>query len=373
MRVTVHHRIPADEKLRSQWNELALNMEDPQVFYTYEWARAAAQAFAATLRPLLITIYEGEVLIGLAALATSSTNSRQAVFLGASTADYCDLISDVSNRTAVAAHVLSELRRMKITNLVAANVPADSVTAQIMSLTAAPHGFHCYQRTAYRCGRVLFGTNETRSRLRQELHKKKSLQRTSQFLSREGQLEIEHLSAWQDVQSVLPTFLSTHIARFQLNGRKSPLEKSERRDFLKLLAEMLCMQGWFRLSVLRCDGKPIAWHYGFQFAGTWFWYLPTFDSGFAKYSPGLCLLSRVLKNALDSADVHTFDLGLGDEIYKHRFANAQRSTLEFKLSGSLGRHVRNISRDLAVRSVRAVPGLEGQIRKGRDRMVSLFS
>ncbi len=49
MRVTGYDAIPEDEGLRRQWNELVLQMERPEIFYTYEWARFAPCSAASIL------------------------------------------------------------------------------------------------------------------------------------------------------------------------------------------------------------------------------------------------------------------------------------------------------------------------------------
>ncbi|MGH9497280.1 MAG: hypothetical protein ACRD3B_19950, partial [Candidatus Sulfotelmatobacter sp.] len=70
MRLVVLNEIPEDPALRAQWNALALQMERPQVFYTYEWSLSVQRAYQATLHPLIFLAYDnGESLIGVAAVA----------------------------------------------------------------------------------------------------------------------------------------------------------------------------------------------------------------------------------------------------------------------------------------------------------------
>src|SRR5580692_4208192 len=66
MRVTVLKEIPEDLTLARDWNRLVKRMEHPEVFFTYEWALAAARAFQATLTPLLFLMYEADELCGVA-------------------------------------------------------------------------------------------------------------------------------------------------------------------------------------------------------------------------------------------------------------------------------------------------------------------
>src|ERR1700741_5615794 len=72
MRMVLNREIPAEEDFRQQWNDLVEKMEHPEVFYTWEWARAVAQAYGAVLQPILFAAYRQESLVGIAALATDA-------------------------------------------------------------------------------------------------------------------------------------------------------------------------------------------------------------------------------------------------------------------------------------------------------------
>ena len=72
MHVTILETLREDSKLAASWNDLAMRMERPEVFYTYQWALAAAIAFADIVRPLVCLVYDSDQLYGVAALATSA-------------------------------------------------------------------------------------------------------------------------------------------------------------------------------------------------------------------------------------------------------------------------------------------------------------
>ena len=56
-----------------------LQMEHPEVFYTFEWARAVERSYGSTTKILLVLAYEGDSLMGVAALATDAAE-RQTSF-----------------------------------------------------------------------------------------------------------------------------------------------------------------------------------------------------------------------------------------------------------------------------------------------------
>ena len=92
LRIVLLREIPDDPGLRRQWNEVALQVERPQVFYTCEWALAVQSAYQASLKPWLLLGYEGDDLVGVASLATDAAEQNIS-FLAAATADYCEFLT----------------------------------------------------------------------------------------------------------------------------------------------------------------------------------------------------------------------------------------------------------------------------------------
>ena len=93
--------------------------------------------------------------------------------------------------------------------------------------------------------------------------------------------------------------LKLTLRAFSPVRRTSNLAAVERQDFLAALAELLSSAGWLVLTRLLVGDEPVAWNYGFQFAGSWFYYQPTFDARWRQYSPGFCLLTKMVEQACD--------------------------------------------------------------------------
>jgi CelD/BcsL family acetyltransferase involved in cellulose biosynthesis len=361
LRIVVREDIPEDSELRRAWNELAVGMERPEVFYTYEWAIAVQRSYGDTLKPLLLLAYEGESLVGLVAFAREKGATRFA-FLTASTADYCDFISAPGRRREFVEAVFAELKQRKIGRIVLANLPEDSVSVAAISASASSRGFHLHSRPAYLCARVVLGSEKERAELKQAVAHKKRLRRNIRELEKLGRLCVRHETHWDDIEPILLSFNRAHISRFLATGRISNQIRGERRAFLYELAHELSASGWVALSRLLVDEDPVAWNYGFRFAGSWFWYQPTVNSRYEDLSPGYCLLAKIVQLACDSSDIDIVDLGLGAEDYKERFATAGRQTLYVVLSGSLVRHVREVVREKAAALAKASPKVESGIR-----------
>ena len=362
MLLVLHREIPDDDSLARQWNELVQQMECPEVFYTYQWALAVSRAYDASIQPLLMLAFEQGSLVGVAALAIDPAH-QQATFLASTTADYCDFVSHPQHRSEFVDLVFSELRSLKIPQLVLANLPADSATSRALPLAAHAHEYSLFARPAFRCAQVVLSSPEQKESIRQSVQRKQMLRRHMKAMSKIAPVELSHLRSWEDISAALPKFEQAHIARFSSTGRVSNLARVERHAFLAELAKLLSGRGWITLTSLNVGDEPVAWNYGFQFAGSWFWYMPTFDSSFQRYYPGLCLLAKIVEEACASPEIDRVDLGLGAEGYKERFATGARQTLNVSITASTARHLKEIVRYHAVSAIRSAPPLEHCIRR----------
>ena len=368
LRLLVLRQIPEDPQLRQQWNALVERVDQPQVFYTYEWALAVQRAYSATLRPLIFLAYDEQAsLSGVAALATTRAGD-QASFLCATTGDYCDFLSLPGQQSAFVVEVLAELKKQGIRNITLTNLPADSPTVVAIRQGAKQYHYHRFARTAYVCAQVSLGELERGEGGKPLLPRKKMVRRFLNAMGREAPVRIAHARSWDAVEPILPQFMQTHVARFLFTQRISNMARAERRAFLTELAKLLSGSGWLALTRLLSGEKALAWNYGFQFHGTLFWYQPTFDSDLEKYSPGFCLLTKLIEEAADNPALQTVDMGLGAEEYKERFANHTRETLYVTLKSSAGAHLREIVRNRASAIVQRSPKVETATRAAVARI-----
>jgi CelD/BcsL family acetyltransferase involved in cellulose biosynthesis len=362
LRLALHREIPDDHVLARQWNELVWQMECPEVFYTYEWAQAVSRAYADSVTPLLMLAYEQDSLVGVAALAMDPSQ-KEASFLAGTTADYCDFISHPELRPKFVELVLSELQNLKIPLLVLANLPADSATSRALPLAAHEHEYSLFSRPASRCAQVLLSSPEQKESTKRSVLRKQMLRRHLKAMAKIAPVELRHLKSREDIAAALPNFEQAHVARFLSVGRVSNLARAERRAFLAELANLLSGSGWITLTSLNVGDEPVAWNYGFQFSGSWFWYQPTFESRFQRFYPGLCLLARIVEEACEKPEINRVDLGLGAEGYKERFATATRQTLHVTINASTARHVKEVVRYHAASVIKSSPPLEHYVRR----------
>ena len=360
LQIVVKREIPVDAALAEQWNGLVEQMERPQVFYTYEWALAVSRAYRDSLRPFLCLAYEGEHLVGLAALAEMP--GEPIAFLAGFTADYCDFVSHFRDRDRVVAAIFEALDHWGIRTLVLANFPADSATAAVLRSAAHSRRYKVFSRPAYECSQIQLGCAEQREAVRVMVRSKQMSRRYLRAMAKVASVSVVHLKSSEELALELPKFARKHVARFLATGRISNLVRTERREFLEELATLLSQRGWIALSCLAVGERAVAWNYGFQYGPTWFWYQPTLDGEFQQFSPGFCLLTKIAEEACASANWDVIDLGLGAEAYKERLSNGTRTTLHITATKSRRVHWQATARYLAVTWVSRRPSREKFVR-----------
>lgn len=372
MRLTLLREMPEDGELRRQWNQLVEHTEQPQIFFTYEWALAVQRAYRETLRPLIFLGYnDAGALCGVAALAFDPLRNELS-FLCATTGDYCDFLSSTKDRETFVSAVFVELsRQTDIDKIVLTNLPANSATVVAIRQAAGNTGYHCFARTAYQCAQISLESLRQKNGEKPTLPRKKMLRRFLNAMAREGPVRLDHGRSWKDVEPVLDQFILAHVARFLVARRISNLVRPERRKFLRELAKLLSESGWIAVTRMMSRKKAMAWNYGFQFHGTWFWYQPTFDNNLEKYSPGFCLLAKIIEEAVEDPSLSVVDLGLGAEEYKDRFANQSRETLHVTLQTSFLGHFREMLRYRVATSIKASPNVQAAICGLRARLCRL--
>jgi CelD/BcsL family acetyltransferase involved in cellulose biosynthesis len=362
LRIDLHREIPKDPNLCGQWNHLSLQMEKPEVFYTCEWALAVEHAYHNSLKPLLLLGYDGDDLVGVASLAMSAAD-QDIRFLAATTADYCDFLTRPERRAEFMDAVFNELGKLKVSSLALANLPEDSATPAAIRSAAQKTNLYSFMRPAYLCAQVALGSGEQRQQLKTSLIGKKKLRRYLRTMEREGPVTFTHLQTHAQIAAALPEFVNAHVARFQATNRISSLSTPERRAFVEDLAWRFSDTGGVTLSSLLIGSRPVAWNYGFQFHGSWFWYQPTFVSDQEENSPGHVLLSRIVIEACDMEDMKLVDLGVGAEGYKERFANSTRQTVYVTVTKSWFRHVLEVARYRAATLLKRSPKVESTVRR----------
>jgi CelD/BcsL family acetyltransferase involved in cellulose biosynthesis len=123
--------------------------------------------------------------------------------------------------------------------------------------------------------------------------------------------EVEHMSI--DVEGIAKT-------TYQRGLNAGFVDSPDMRSRLALRAA----KGWLRGYVLYIGGEPQAFWLGTLYRGTFHSDYMGYAARYAKYSPGMCLVMRVIEELCSTTSgVESIDFGLGDAQYKQILGNRE--------------------------------------------------
>jgi CelD/BcsL family acetyltransferase involved in cellulose biosynthesis len=312
---------------RDRWDALAAASPTRSIFQTFEWHDAWWRSFGSQYAGLRVLLaHEGERLLGVAPLMierrrVNLVTERVLCFIGTPnrSSDYADFIAAAGHGEAAVAAFAGWIRSSgDWTLLDLLHVPGHSPHLAVARRALAPLG-RLDEYVQYDAPARLLGTDPKSDA---EAVNKKSLKRHFNALKKSGEVEFVHLGA--DAEEHLELFYQQHNGRRALAGGEGLLfDQPAQREFYRSLARALAPLDRLRFAVVRLNGKPLAFHFGFEYDGVFTWYKPSFDAAEAHRSPGEVLIKYLLEYCI-ARGVKEFDFTVGDEAFKYRFANEIR-------------------------------------------------
>ncbi len=177
-------------------------------------------------------------------------------------------------------------------------------------------------------------------------------------LEREHQVSYRMTSNESELGRDMETLFALHDARWTSRGG-STLTSSRARAFHLDFARAALARGWLRLWLLEVDGAAVAAWHGWRVGDTYAYYQAGFDPAWERLSVGFVLLVHTVRSAIEEG-ASRYDMLLGDERYKGRFANTERSICTVMLSRSQPARLLVGAEAQAWRASRSLPeGLRG--------------
>jgi CelD/BcsL family acetyltransferase involved in cellulose biosynthesis/predicted ATP-grasp superfamily ATP-dependent carboligase len=326
---TAHLRADVVESLAdvgvdaNEWNALASRSDTNTVFQTHEWSRSWLATFGDQYTPFFVRVANGNGVAGIAPFVVERRATERVVrLLGDGRADYLDFIAAGSQADVVKAvfDTLTQDGGWDIVEL--NNIPGDSQTVELVRAISDAHGFRTLVDDQYPCPTLLIEGREDEAL---QVLNKPSLRRRTNYFNRAGRLVCLNLSTAAEVQPYLDAFFAQHVMRWGGKASSSLFVDSRNRDFYRQLTREIAPKGWLLFSIVEFNGKPIAFHYGFDYNGSVIWYKPSFDVEFEQHSPGIVMVQHLIRYAIEHGR-RELDFTVGDEAFKRRFTNATRRT-----------------------------------------------
>jgi CelD/BcsL family acetyltransferase involved in cellulose biosynthesis len=311
------------EALADEWRPLAERRGN--AFVTPEWFLAWLASCGRGWEPRVAVVRTAEgALRGLLPLVSSQEGGRRTLRF-CPVGDRFHPVADVKDERAVAiaaAPVVAQDRDFG--SLLLENVDADADWWHALA-EASPAAMATVERAEsvlpfveltgldweeYLAGR----SRQLRSQVRRKLRS----------LSREHDVHFRHTQSSGDVDGDLGNLFRLHDARWAERPERSAFSDPAVRAFHVEFARAALERGWLRLTAMEVDGAPIAALYGWLIGGRWSYYQAGFDPAWSRHSPGFLLLAETIREAIEDG-ASEYDLLLGEEQFKRRFATSSRS------------------------------------------------
>jgi CelD/BcsL family acetyltransferase involved in cellulose biosynthesis len=172
-------------------------------------------------------------------------------------------------------------------------------------------------------------------------------------LERDHRVSYRRTSDESELERDMATLFELHDARWSTRGG-STLTSTRARAFHLDFARAALRRGWLRLWILEVDGAPVAAWHGWRLGERYAYYQAGFDPAWEHLSVGFVLMVHTVRSAIEEG-ASRYDLLLGDESYKGRFANAEQKVCTAMLSRSRPVRLLSAAEALGWRASRSAP------------------
>lgn len=289
-----------------------------EIFLTCQWQRTWWESFGRGELMLVVASRDGDPI----ALAPMFLDGGMIFFVGSGGSDYLDFVGDVGEPDVLDS--ILRTARDAAADFIGFrfyHVPETSQTGRRLAAAATRLGLAMFDEGEVPAPALGFAEDAQSGRPAAE---RQSLLRAERRLRRDGELLVEHFDETDSIRPHLEAFFSQHRSRWAATPYPSLFEDPVQRGFYERLTDGAGPQGWLRFTRLTWNDRPVAFHFGFSYGGSFLWYKPSFDVELARLSPGEVLLRQLLL-AARAEGAHTFDFGLGDEGFKSRFSTSVRT------------------------------------------------
>jgi CelD/BcsL family acetyltransferase involved in cellulose biosynthesis len=348
-----------------EWRELAAARSNP--FVTPEWFFCWLRQDREASKPFVPVVRKPDgTLLGLMPLVISSDSRYSTLrFAGAELGDRFEPAASQDGEEALAIAIARCLkqRRDEWSIFVADYAAEDAQWVQTLGHSPGLASIRYHGRpTVYRSISLSGHTWETYlSTMSRNL--RGQVGRKLRALEREHEVRFRRTLDPVDLPADMERLFALHQQRWRTRGG-SFLDDKRVRAFHTDFATASLERGWLRLWSLDLDGEAIAAWYGWHIGGKYLYYQAGFDPAWARYSPGLLLLAHTIRSAIEEGATE-YDMLLGDEPYKSRFATSTQTTETIVVTRALHPSRALVMLDAGIRKTirRLPPDLHNRIRR----------
>lgn len=300
------------------WRELVRRDPDAHVFATPEWNRVWWEEFGSGKDLFVLTMRSRGELVALIPLYRKMEDGRAVLRFvgGVDLTDYLGPICSLEDRHPVAAALVDWLssREVRWDEFDAHNMPVPFGFADFLTMQAQKKGFE-FSLDQEETSAILLLPSDWEVYLKElDSKERHELRRKRRRLARVHPDAHVRNSTPESLGEDLDVFVTMHRGA---EGHKGHFMKPEIATFFRRLAHVFMDLGWLRLSFLEVGSTPISSTFGFRMGTTYYLYNSAYEPEANRVSPGLVLVSELVKSAIE-ARIDRFDFLRGPERYKYQ-------------------------------------------------------
>lgn len=306
-----------------QWNAMVQKNDTNTVFQTYEWFESWWKVLGNKHRLVFLIAYDTDDIVGFVPLMLVDNlyGNKSLHFASDANADYCDFVINANHMTVISAFLkFIDTGVPEWNTMLLINIPGESITAACLQTVCQEQNYNIAIKHRVKAPTLLIGDRPEQA---STLINKYSVTRHLRKIKKQGKLEFVNLSKKDEIMAYLDTFFDQHIERYRLRNMVSQFVNNDNRQLYVDMVKNFDHTDWLLFSVLLHNGKPIAFHFGFNYNNKIIWYKPSFSPLYRTYSPGTLMLRYLIKHAIKIKSEEV-DFTIGDESFKSRFNNHVR-------------------------------------------------
>lgn len=307
LKTTVYDGPELFETLRDEWWDLFNQSDTATPFQSYPWALTWWKHFGANLKVQAIAIREGQDLVGMFLVTTSSFLWKALRPLGVGVSDYLHPLIRTNYQRDVAQQISNHLQSRTDLDLIDLHAQRDDFgEIQVPGMQAIEEGACLVRELPPDYERFVASLGKS---LRYDVRKGMRRIQTAE-------VSISYADA-NSASSHLEALMKLHRNRWNRRGLPGVFFGKAAR-FHQDWTTKAVEHGWLWLSVMNVSQKPVGAMYAMRTASRVFYYQAGFDPSMRSYSPGTVLVAHAIERAIGEG-IREFDFLRGHEPYKRRW------------------------------------------------------
>ncbi|WP_338597530.1 GNAT family N-acetyltransferase [Clostridium baratii] len=292
--------------LKDEWNELVYEMDNPQVFYKWEWLFTYLEEvdFEYKNNLNIILTYDKKKLIAIFPLLNDTGTLR---FITNKTVDYNNFYIDKkSNKyTVIEKTIQYIINNINFKDIILNNIQGKSELFILNDILINKYNYFTILEESVMAPTLINGIeNESKYRIKQI----KDIDRRKRKINDSLICEFNC-----DLDDETYNFLkSNHKKKWE----KSVFNNQRYINFYRKLNKN--MKENFEISRLKLDNKIVAAHMGFKDDNKVYYYIPIYDEDYSNKGVGYILLKELIDTYKDKKE---FDFLRGNENYKFNWTD----------------------------------------------------